>query len=89
MRPSRAELLSAALSLALVRQGRITSDVIWELKMQSLRKSGLLEMHRGTESLSGLGGLEAIKSFCLRALRSQSERAEPRGTVQHAVQTHD
>ena len=70
-----------ALSLALVRQGRITSDVIWELKMQSLRKTGLLEMHRGTESLTGLGGLEAMKSFCLRALRSRSERAEPRGIL--------
>lgn len=70
-----------ALSLALVREGRITSDVIWELKMQSLRKSGLLEMHRGTDSLAGLGGLEAMMSFCLRALRSRSERAEPRGIL--------
>ena len=70
-----------ALSLALVRHGRIVPEVIWESKLQGLRKSGLLEMHLGTESLAGLGGLEAMKSFCLRALQSRSERAEPRGIL--------
>jgi SpoVK/Ycf46/Vps4 family AAA+-type ATPase len=51
------------------------------MKVQGLKKSGLLEMHRGTETFHGLGGLEHMKSFCLRALRSQSRLAEPRGIL--------
>ncbi len=70
-----------ALSLALVRHGRVVPDVIWDMKVQGLRKSGLLEMHRGAETFAGLGGLAALKSFCLRALRSRSRRAEPRGIL--------
>ncbi len=70
-----------ALSLALVRHGRLDPGVIWDMKVQGLRKSGLLEMHRGAETFAGLGGLGALKSFCLRALRSRSRRAEPRGIL--------
>ncbi|WP_406699448.1 AAA family ATPase [Singulisphaera sp. Ch08] len=70
-----------ALSLALVRHGRVVPDVIWDMKVQGLKKSGLLEMHRGTETFHGLGGLEHMKSFCLRALRSRSRKAEPRGIL--------
>jgi hypothetical protein len=70
-----------ALSLALVRHGRVVPDVVWDMKVRGLRKSGLLEMHRGTETFAGLGGLDAMKSFCLRALRSRSPRAEPRGVL--------
>src|SRR3954454_15473831 len=70
-----------ALSLALVRHGRVVPDVIWDMKVRGLRKSGLLEMHRGAETFAGLGGLEHMKSFCLRALRSPSRKAEPRGIL--------
>ena len=58
-----------ALSLSLVRHNRVTPDVLWELKAQTLRKSGLLTLHRGGETFADLGGLEALKSFCTRALR--------------------
>src|SRR5687767_7050979 len=34
-----------------------------------LKKSGLLALHRGGETFADLGGLEALKSFCSRALR--------------------
>ncbi len=34
-----------------------------------LKKSGLLTLHRGGETFADLGGLEALKSFCSRALR--------------------
>ena len=44
-------------------------DVLWELKAQTLKKSGLLTLHRGGESFADLGGLEALKSFCTRTLR--------------------
>jgi SpoVK/Ycf46/Vps4 family AAA+-type ATPase len=70
-----------ALGLALVRRGRVVPEVIWDMKVQGLKKSGLLEMHRGAETFRGLGGLEHMKSFCLRALRSRSLNAEPRGIL--------
>lgn len=70
-----------ALSLALVRHGKVVPEVIWDMKVRGLRKSGLLEMYRGTETFDDLGGLGAMKSFCLRALRSRSRRAEPRGIL--------
>jgi hypothetical protein len=58
-----------ALSLSLIRHNRVTPDVLWELKAQTLKKSGLLTLHRGGETFADLGGLEALKSFCTRALR--------------------
>jgi hypothetical protein len=73
-----------AASLSLVRHGRIAAEAIWELKSQMLKKSGLLSLHRGEESFSGLGGLDAMKSFCLRAMRCQGHRDPlrlPRGVL--------
>jgi hypothetical protein len=70
-----------AFSLSLARHGRLTAEVLWELKSQSLRKSGLMTLHRGTESFSDLGGLDALKSFCTRALRP----GRPRGVHARGV----
>jgi len=39
------------------------------LKGQALKKSGLLTLHRGGETFANLGGLDALKAFCSRALR--------------------
>jgi hypothetical protein len=58
-----------AFSLSLVRHGRLAADVLWEIKSGMLKKSGLLSLHRGGETFAELGGLEALKSFCARALR--------------------
>jgi hypothetical protein len=58
-----------AFSLGLVRHGRIAPEVLWELKASTLAKGGLLTLHRGGETFADLGGLEALKSFCTRALR--------------------
>ena len=58
-----------AFSLSLVRHGRLAPDVLWEIKAGMLKKSGLLTLHRGGETFADLGGLEALKSFCSRALR--------------------
>ncbi|HWE38886.1 MAG TPA: AAA family ATPase [Isosphaeraceae bacterium] len=58
-----------AFSLALVRHGRLAAQPLWELKGGLLKKSGLLGLHRGGETFADLGGLEALKSFCARALR--------------------
>jgi len=73
-----------AFSLSIVRHGRLAPEAIWELKSQTLKKSGLLQLHRGGERFNDLGGLEALKEFCRRALRHRSEvnsAARPRGIL--------
>ena len=73
-----------AFSLSLVRHGRIEAASIWELKSQMLKKSGLLSLYHGSETFADLGGLEALKSFCLRAMRRQGHDdplKRPRGVM--------
>ncbi len=73
-----------AFSLSLVRHGRLTAETLWELKAQMLKKSGLLQLHRGEERFDDLGGLDALKAFCKRALRtsgSSDSRVRPRGVL--------
>jgi hypothetical protein len=73
-----------AFSLSLVRHGRITPDAVWELKTQILRKSGSLELHRGQDDFSRLGGLSSLKTFCKRALRhrdADNSRQRSRGVL--------
>ena len=60
-----------AFSLSLVRHGHLAADVLWELKAQTLKKSGLMQLHRGGERFDSLGGLQALKAFCLRSMRQQ------------------
>ena len=62
-----------ALSLSIVRDGQIRPRTIWDQKAQMLKKSGLLSLHRGGERFDTLGGLDALKSFCLRAMRRQGQ----------------
>jgi SpoVK/Ycf46/Vps4 family AAA+-type ATPase len=38
-----------------------------------LKKSGLVSLHRGNERFDTLGGLGALKTFCLRAMRRQAD----------------
>jgi hypothetical protein len=73
-----------AFSLSLVRHAAIRPDAVWELKCQMLKKSGLLSLHRGSERFDGLGGLDSLKAFCLRAMRRQGEPdplKRPRGVM--------
>ena len=73
-----------AFSLSLVRDGRITGDAVWELKTQTLKKSGLLSLYRGGEDFSSLGGLSALKAFCRRAMLQPhrgNSRNRPRGVL--------
>jgi hypothetical protein len=72
-----------AFSLSLVRHRQISPDAVWELKSQTLKKSGLLQLHRGNERFADLGGLESLKSFCLRATRRQQGNSlvRPRGVL--------
>jgi hypothetical protein len=72
-----------AFSLSLIRHGRVTPDVLWEMKAQTLKKSGLMTIHRGGETFGNLGGLEALKAFCSRSLaqKQSSPLARPRGIL--------
>jgi hypothetical protein len=72
-----------ALALSLVRTDRLDPATLWELKAQALRKQGLLSLYRGGERLDELGGLAALKAFCLRALGSTRRAAGvlPRGVL--------
>ena len=72
-------------ALSLARHGRITPEEVWQLKASMLKKSGLLELHRGPEKFADLGGLEALKDFCRKALilppGGPSRPAKPRGIL--------
>jgi SpoVK/Ycf46/Vps4 family AAA+-type ATPase len=71
-----------AFALSLVRRGRLDPQSVWDLKTQALKKSGLLTLHRGGETFSDLGGLETLKAFCTRALRTRRDgNVKPRGIL--------
>ncbi|HBJ37314.1 MAG TPA: AAA family ATPase [Planctomycetaceae bacterium] len=73
-----------AYSLSLVRHSKLTPAAIWELKTQTLKKSGLLSLYRGGNSFDSLGGLNVLKAFTRRALVHRGrarERVKPRGVM--------
>ena len=72
-----------AFSLSLVRHSKLVPESVWDLKTQSLKKSGLLTLHRGSEKFNELGGLESLKTFCARVLeaRQRQSKAQPRGVL--------
>ena len=70
-----------AMALSLVRHGRLDPQVIFEIKAAALKKSGLLTLHQGGEKFDSLGGLDALKSFCTKALCSRSTCARARGIL--------
>lgn len=74
----------SACSLSLVRHSRLVPETLWELKSQTLKKSGLLTLHRGGETFADLGGLDALKTFCQRLLRPKPRKDPltcPRGIL--------
>jgi hypothetical protein len=57
---------------------------VWELKCQTLKKSGLLQLYRGADDFGSLGGLAALKAFTKRALLQPSRGnplKRPRGAL--------
>jgi ATPase family associated with various cellular activities (AAA) len=70
-----------AFSLSLVRHGKLQPEAVWELKSGMLKKSGLLQLHRGSETFADLGGLDALKLFCQRALQPRQSAARARGVL--------
>ena len=72
----------AAFSLSVIRHGRVEPEPIWQLKAQTLLKSGLLTLHCGGEDFSQLGGLEALKAFSQRLLRrNRPTNCRPKGLL--------
>ena len=73
-----------AMSLSLVRHGRLVPSEVWKIKADALKKSGMLGLYRGNASFEELGGLDNLKSFCLRVMRRQSDddpKRRPRGVL--------
>lgn len=73
-----------AFALSLTRHGKLSPDVIWNLKAQTLEKAGTLSLYRGDASFEGLGGLDNLKQFCIRAMKRQGEadpEKRPRGVL--------
>lgn len=62
-----------AYALSLVQNKTMKPETIWSIKAQTLEKSGTLSLYRGDASFKNLGGLENLKTFCLRAMNKQGE----------------
>jgi SpoVK/Ycf46/Vps4 family AAA+-type ATPase len=60
-----------------VRHNKIEPEPLWQIKAQQLKKSGLVQLYRGTENFQSLGGLQSLKAFCKRAML-QPNRHDPR-----------
>ncbi len=73
-----------AFGLSLVRDQQIQPDSIWELKANTLKKSGLLQLYKGKEDFQSLGGLDNLKAFCKRSLLHPNREnllKRPRGVL--------
>jgi hypothetical protein len=76
------EQAGQAFGLSLVEKGHPDPEIIWDLKAQSLEKTGQLKLYRGQDGFAQLGGLEQIKKFCRYALREEGpDAAQPRGVL--------
>lgn len=70
-----------ALSAVRHKSKDISPETIWDIKSGALKKAGTLELHRGNEKFSDLGGLDAMKTFCVRAMTQGSETARAKGVL--------
>lgn len=71
-----------AFALSLTRHNALQPQSIWEIKAQTLKRNSLLTLHRGSESFNDLGGLQALKDFCRRALAARRSRTvKPKGIL--------
>src|SRR6056297_822758 len=67
-----------AFALSLVRHQRLESSAIWELKTQTLKKSGTLTLHREGGGFETLGGLASLKASTRQALRRRAGNTQVR-----------
>ncbi len=72
----------SAFALSLARHNEYQAETVFELKANALKKSGLLELHRGKETFADLGGLDALKQFCRQALAvKENVSLKPKGIM--------
>jgi hypothetical protein len=71
-----------ALSLSLAKTGKLDPNEIWDLKAQDLKKRGVLEIYKGTDTYAQLGGLQQFKEFSKQLLRRRDNPLlQPRGML--------
>ena len=70
-----------AFALSIARDKCVKADTVWELKSGMLKKAGLLELHRGSETFANLGGLDAVKAFCKDVLAPRSDNLRAKGIM--------
>lgn len=59
-----------AMSLSLVKHNKLLPEVLWEIKAQTLKKSGLCELYRGEpKSFEDLRGVDHIRHLSKQLLR--------------------
>src|SRR5437660_851120 len=58
-----------AFALSLAKHGKLRLETIWDLKAQTVKKSGLATIYRGGDTFDNLGGMNALKELCRKALR--------------------
>jgi hypothetical protein len=64
-----------AVALSLVKSREVCPKSIWNEKADMIKKSGCASLHTGTEQFDDIGGLDALKQFCLRSLNSGKKGA--------------
>ncbi len=77
-----------AFALSFLRNKPYDPLLIWDLKAQSLKKSGLLTVYQGNATFDRLGGMHQFRDFTSRLLEhvSSSPRLKPRGVICVGVQ---
>lgn len=81
---SRIEAAGAfSLSLIQTQDKLLDPTLLWEMKEQAIKKSGLLEFVKSNSGFDMLGGLNHVKEFCLRAFNSpnRSDKVQPKGIL--------
>lgn len=70
-----------AFALSLVKTGDMNPKEVYNLKAQAIKKTGLLTLSQSHETFTDIGGLDGLKTFCHKSLRSRHPSAASRGVV--------
>jgi len=72
-----------AFALSVLRRKQFEPDVIWDLKVESVERSGMLKVYRGDADLRNIGGLEMLKTFTQKLLRQRPSDSKlfPKGLL--------
>ena len=70
-------------ALSVIRKQKLEPATVWEVKSQTVKKRGLLEIYNGTDTFETLGGMQNFKTFCTGMLTKVQSNplAKPRGIL--------